>query len=389
MSEASDQRGCLWPTDAQERLLKAGLGEDSSAVEHFYAWRSMINLADDFDRGSFRLLPLLYTNMSRFGLEDSLMGRLKGTYRRAWCEAQSRFEQAGKVLTLLQEHGIETLLIKGIPLAISYYGNETLRPMADLDVVVPHGKAAQAIKLLEKAGWARGSYARDEHLVFHHAMQFFWPAGGELDLHWHVLTECRSPAADEHFWRNSEPLTVKGVKTRQLGHTDMFLHTVIHGVRWNPEPPIRWIADAAMILRRTDREIEWDEILAFADRERLNCRLRLGLTYLAEHIGLPIPAYVLDILGKRPITLIERLENTIALRDSEDLYRNPVAKNWVIFVRYCRFHQTKGAWQFLNGLSHFFRIQWSLKGRREIPVVIMRGLTRRLFRKARAEERTS
>lgn len=388
MSSDLNQDGGLWPTPAQEQLLKAALGEDSSALEHFYAWRSMINLADDFDRGSFRLLPLLYANMLRFGLNDSLMGRLKGTYRRAWCEAQPRFEQASSVLALLQENGIETLLIKGIPLAISYYGNPTLRPMADLDVVVPHAKAAQAIALMQAAGWIRGPKASDEDLVFHHAMQFFWPTGGELDLHWHVLTECRSPEADEHFWRNAEPLMVKGVSTRQLGHTDMFLHSVIHGVRWNAEPPIRWIADAAMVLRRADRQIEWSEILAFTQREKLNHRLRLGLNYLAERIALPIPSHVLEALANRPVTLIERLENTIVLRDSEDLYRSPVAKNWVIFVRYCRFHQAKNPWQFLNGLSHYFRVRWAIAGRGQMPGVILRGLARRLFRRSRPEQWT-
>lgn len=387
--DLTDAQGSLWPTPAQERLLLAALDQSDTAREHFYAWRDMIDIAAEFDRGSFRLLPLLYANMSRLKLQDSLMGRLKGTYRRAWCEAQTRFEQACKVLTMLNEHGIETVVIKGIPLSLTYYPNETLRPMADIDIVVRHGQAAAAIRLLESAGWARGPTSRDENLQYHHAMQFFWPAGGELDLHWHFLTECRSDAANEHFWRNSTPLDVKGVKTRQLGHTDMFIHTVIHGIRWNLEPPIRWIADAAMILRRADDQLDWTQLLAFANQEKLNYRMRLGLSYLAERMKLPIPAWVLETLAARPNSWIEWLENSVALRDIDDLYRNPLLKNWVIFINYCRFQQTTNPWQFVNGFTHFLRVKWLLHGRGEIPGVIWHGLVRRVLRGAPENERST
>lgn len=385
MTESLDRYGHLWPTPAQETLLKAALGTDASALEHFQAWRGMIDLEADFDRGSFRLLPLLYTNMSRFGLSDSLMGRLKGTYRRAWCEAQPRFDQARDVLSLLQEHGIDTLLTKGVPLALSYYRNETIRPMADLDIVVPKTQAREAIATLQNAGWLRGPTARDDDLEFHHAMQFFHPKSGELDLHWHVLLECRSPDINKAFWDRTEPLIVRGIATRQLEPTDMLFHTVIHGVRWNAEPPIRWIADAAMILRHADRPIDWERLMGLARAQKLSYRMGLGLRYLAERLAMPIPAWVLESLDRASITLLERVENTVALRDTDRLYRNPLIKNWVIFARYCRIQQARNPLQFLNGFSHFVRVQWSLAGRSQIPAAIARGLLRRLFRQSPAD----
>lgn len=382
MTDALDRYGYLWPTAAQEQLLKAAIGTDASAIDHFRAWRDMIDLEEDFDRGSFRLLPLLYTTMLQLGLSDDLMGRLKGTYRRAWCEAQPRFEQARDALSLLHGHGIETLMTKGVPLAISYYPNETARPMADLDIVVPRAKARDAIRVLEQAGWLRGPTSRDDNLEFHHAMQFFHPVSGELDLHWHVLLECRGAEINQGFWNRAEPLIVRGVATRQLDLTDTLFHTVIHGIRWNPEPPIRWIADAAMIMRRADRGIDWERLVDVAKTERLSYRLGLGLRYLADRFAMPIPAHVLNALDSIPLTLLERIENTIALHDSDRLYRHLLTKNWVIFARYCRIQQADNPLQFVNGLSHFMRVQWALRGRSEIPAAIARGLFRRLFRRA-------
>lgn len=384
MTNQLDLNDHLWPTPAQETLLKAALTEDESAIEHFHAWCDMIDLAAEFDRGSYRLLPLLYANMSRLGVNHSLMGRLKGTYRRTWCEAQRTLEQARDVLNLFRAHDIETLLIKGIPLAIGYYGNEALRPMADFDIVVPHAKAMQAINLLDERGWKRGQFSRDEDVIFHHAMQFFHPKGGEVDVHWHILSECRSVDAGRHFRACTEPLEVKGVATRQLGPTDTLFHTVVHGIRWNAEPPIRWIPDALTILRKAGPAIDWDRILVFAERERLSYRLRLGLAFLAERFAAPIPEYVLETLKRRRITMLERIENTVALHDGDKLYENPLTKTWVIFVRYSRFQQARGVLSFLDGLSHYIRIEWALGGRSEIPVAVARGLLHRLFRHKRA-----
>lgn len=388
MRDVLDRHGYLWPTPAQEQLLKAALGTDAAAIGHFHAWRDMIDLDSDFDRGSFRLLPLLYATLSQLELSDSLMGRLKGTYRRAWCEAQPRFEQARDVLSLLHRHGIETMMTKGVPLAISYYRNETLRPMADLDIVVPRAQARDAITALEQAGWVSGPLTRDNDLEFHHARQFFHPKGGEVDLHWHVLLECRSAKTNQEFWDRAEPLVVRGVTTRQLDPTDMLLHTVVHGVRWNAEPPIRWIADAAMILRGADQRIDWDRLIRLAKDEKLSYRFGLGLHFLAVRYAMPIPSRVLEAIDRIPITLLERIENTIALRDTHDLYGDPLTKNWVIFARYCRIQQASNPLQFINGLSHFVRVQWALAGRSEIPAAILRGLLRRLRRQPSSDGRT-
>jgi hypothetical protein len=74
---------------------------------------------------------------------------------------------------------------------------------------------------------------------------------------------------------------------------------------------------------------------------------------------------------------LERIENTVALRDSETLYRHPVWKNWVLFARYCRIQNAPTPLHFIGGFSHFLRIHWGLKGRMQMGGVIVRGLLRR------------
>jgi hypothetical protein len=274
-------------------------------------------------------------------------------------------------------------LIKGLPLSLRYYDNPAVRPMADLDIVVPREQVADAFALLRQLGWTEGPYTFDEDIQFHHARQWFHPQGGELDLHWHVMPECSNEKGDAHFWAGAQPLDVDGAQTLQFSPTDALFHAVIHGVRWNREPPIRWIADAMTILKVAGAKIDWNEMVQFAIHQRLTYRLALGLDYLRETFGAPIPADIMTRLRKHRISLLERIENTIALQDAETLYGHPVWKNWVLFARYCRIHNTPTPLHFVSGFSHYLRVHWKIQSRAQIGGVIVRGLLRRAGLSAR------
>ena len=87
-------------------------------------------------------------------------------------------------------------------------------------------------------------------------------------------------------------------------------------------------------------------------------------------------------LRRRPPSLVERIENTIALTNADRLYQHLLLMNWVIFARYCRLQQARNPLQFINGFSHFLRVKWQLEGRSQLPAAIATGLLRRLRRPA-------
>ena len=89
------------------------------------------------NQGSFRLLPLLYINLQKQGVDDPVMGKLKGIYRQAWSKNQTLFHEMAGVIAHLQDAGIKTMLLKGASLSLLYYKNNGARPMADIDVLVP------------------------------------------------------------------------------------------------------------------------------------------------------------------------------------------------------------------------------------------------------------
>jgi hypothetical protein len=147
-------------------------------------------------------------------------------------------------------------------------------------------------------------------LVVYHSLSHSHPRHGDIDLHWRLLQQCCTSAADRHFWSGSRTLAVKDLTTRQPAPADMLFHAVMHGMRPNPEPPIRWVADAVTVMR-SSRTIDWERLVDFAERQKLTHRLGIGLQFLAREMAAPVPQSVLRRLDGRRAPLFERLETEV------------------------------------------------------------------------------
>jgi hypothetical protein len=187
-----DQTGGCWPTAQQELLLRAALLPGAAAQAAWQQWRTEVDVEEDhLDLGSFRLLPLVYHNLHKQGIDDPLMGRLKGMHRRAWVMNQLQFQACTQVLQSFHAAGIATLVLKGAALLCRYYPDQGVRPMGDFDVLVPKRQVVQAIEVLDQLGWQPVGHPREgltpDYFAIRHAQGFANPTGRQLDLHWHVL----------------------------------------------------------------------------------------------------------------------------------------------------------------------------------------------------------
>src|ERR1019366_412296 len=156
----SDPNGGCQPTPLQALLMRAALLDGEAA---FQAWRQWYgeNGMERLDHGSFRLLPLLYWNLRRQAVQHPMMGILKGIHRLAWVENRLLSRGLAPALETIHGAGIPTLLLKGASLGRLHYADVGLRPMNDLDVLVPEGRTMETIRLLHDHGWrqtAQGNF---------------------------------------------------------------------------------------------------------------------------------------------------------------------------------------------------------------------------------------
>jgi hypothetical protein len=360
----------VFPSPPHALLLRAALLSGHSALRAWRQWVAGVDWQGQFDRASFRLLPLLHTNLLRHAVTHPVMPKLKGIYRLAWYETNQILYRMRDEVEALKNAGVDVMLVKGAPLALTYYRSLGARPMKDVDIVVPTADAHAAVRVLEQRGWRRAPGAEDADLTYKHAMSFIDARGQECDLHWHVLYECCQPDADVDFWQGAEPLDFLGIPVKTLNPADALLVVVVHGMRSNEEPVIRWVADAVTIVREAGARLDWDRLVRQAQQRQLTERLRLGLLYLAREMDVPVPIEVFARLAAVRLSVMERLETRHALAPLAVRSRSVLGDLIPLWASYRRFLGDVGPWRTLAGFPDYLLYMWHLGTRRELAATI-------------------
>ncbi|MEW6146136.1 MAG: nucleotidyltransferase family protein [Thermodesulfobacteriota bacterium] len=337
MKKGKGYGGC-WPTPEQELLLRASLLDGSGAVGAFREWKATSDI-DTVDPGSYRLFPLLYKNLLSHGVDDPLMNIFRWVYERTLSNNGTLYERLAGLLSEFNARGMPAVLVKGSALALLYYGDPGLRPMMDADILVPARRVREAIdmitalgwrssvtplkgisdaRLLSRLGWTPGERdVRDyteEYFSVRHGQDFTNPARFTIDLHWHLLHGYNRPDADDLFWKGARNISVEGVPALALDPADQLLQVCSHGVAWNTVPPIRWVADAAAIIRKEGEGLDWERLIHAAVRHGKVLPVREALGYLGRFLDKPLPDVVLGELGSLPVSGAGRFEYLVRTR---------------------------------------------------------------------------
>jgi Uncharacterised nucleotidyltransferase len=302
----------VWPSVAQELLLRAALMPDERALAAWRSVRSQINV-DELDGATQALLPALRKNLLELGVEDELLNLFKGVHRYGWARTQLLLAPMMPIVRALEDSGISTLLLKGAAFVADKRLDAGMRPMNDVDVLVPTGQVRAAIAVLlemglEPVGEVPAWYVADYAPRFVPSHGFRDELDRQLDLHWHVLHASCQPDADEDFWAAAEPIELLGVPTRALCPADELLLVILHGLRWNAIPTYRWVVDAALLCSGAIGPIDYERLVAQARKRRVSVTVRAGLEYLRRVADAPIATQAIRALGGLHPRVLERGE---------------------------------------------------------------------------------
>lgn len=374
-----ERPGDVWPNPTQQLLLQAALLPAAAAVPAWQAWRAAVD-PQRLDIGSHRLLPLLFRNLRALGLDDPSLAYYKAVYRQTWYKNNTLFHQISAVLTALRAAGLDTLVLKGSALAIQYYQDIGLRPMADFDLLVRTADTDRAVAVLAEHGWHFEDHApipagyRD----IQQAGTFQRADGRHFDLHWHVLWDDTMPEADLAFWEQAVPLEVHHLPTLALGPTDQLLHVCVHGVRYDPTPPLRWLADAMQIFKVAGAQLDWARLLAQTEARRLVLPVRDALGLLHTLLDAPIPPEALAALRAMPVSDQERRYYEVRLTRPGLLGYFPL--EWEHYRALAVRAQQPAT---LAGFGHYLRLSWRVGHPAELPGKVLRKAWRRLADRVR------
>lgn len=367
--------GC-WPNAGQQLLLRAALLSGAAFHDAWQRWRSAADL-DRLDEASSGLLPLVGRNLVLHGLDSPDRRYFQWLHHGIWAANVRRITQTTALLQRFRSAGIDTLLLKGAALVSTAYDDPGLRPMGDVDVLVPVHQARQAMGLLREdgwrpVGWAACCSAPEMTVPVRHSHAYLRSADEQIDLHWHVLWESCEPSADEAFWRDSVAVEVDHVETRVLGDTHQFLHACAHGAQWSEPRNLRWVADAMTLLARPSSRIDWDRLVLAARDRGVALPVRDAVAFLNEALDAGIPDRVLESLQAARVSAIERWRYTLQVRPRGRLGSLPLlaCHQWCLARR-------AGQGVPLVGLPWYLRQMYEVEHMRQVGPLLAHAVRRR------------
>jgi hypothetical protein len=208
-----------------------------------------------------RLRPLLHSHAKGwpFAVPAPLAEDWASAHRRSAERALRQRAELVKIGADLAAAGIQATVLKGGAIAWRGWFDPALRPMRDLDLLVPTDAADAAQQLLRNLGYsgAEGPNAEnDKHLPGLRSPR----TNTTIEIHLHLIEPSGSSGQnhDQAFRRLCEQrlLSLPGTAVLALSDTDTLLHLILHGAldhQFNNGPVL--LFDVVMLLEHG--RIDW------------------------------------------------------------------------------------------------------------------------------------
>ena len=221
-----------------------------------------------------------------------------------------------QIVDLLAAEGVQSVLLKGTPLAYLYYDRPFLRSRGDTDLFIRTEDREAVDALFSRRGYQRPnavsgqwvsrqtSYFRFDRMRMPHTFDVHW-AINNSPIFSPVLTfgDCDAASiAVPALGRHARTLRPDHALTLACMHRAGHMHSPywVDGIAFLEGNRLIWLYDIHLLLNKMSRG-ELDAFARFAQRKRLKAICRDALTVTQECLGTPIPPDLLDRLEPDPV----------------------------------------------------------------------------------------
>ena len=249
-----------------------------------------------------RLSALFYWKMKRNARWDSIPLPVREAweerYHAALAQTTLRYDLLRKLLSALKNEGIDVILLKGAHLAESYYPHPALRPLDDVDLLVPKGKRDIARAVLGKAGLKFISETVTARKYSY--LDGEGPPRLFLEVHSDLQTpRRRNPSFDikiEDFWEDSHPVKLYGASVRVLDPALNLIYLSAH-LAHHGFSRLIWFYDLHLIMKKDGKTISWNKLAERSKRYRSAGQVYFSFFLAHKILFSPIPEEVLKNLS--------------------------------------------------------------------------------------------
>lgn len=280
-------------------------------------WPTVIGLAIEHGLG-----PVLWWTIANSGIDpgsDSIWTPLIQSAREATTHSLLLDNARRQLGDALAEADIPALWLKGAALAHTVYPWPALRPMIDLDLLVPFEQRLPALAAIEALGFHPwGAFAFDaapgllHHFAYHYSLR-----GGTCDvvaveLHFHLLDKIRakpllSPEQLRWFWAQAWPVADDNLPFLVLRPEAHLLYLCAHAILQHGEADLRLLRYLDLHQLITHHEVgeslDWRLVVDRAVILGWTDAVARALSRTAAFFGTTVPPWVwLELRERRPPT---------------------------------------------------------------------------------------
>ncbi len=161
-----------------------------------------------------------------------------------------------EVVALLDDAGIDTLVLKGNATAHLDHATPGDREVGDVDVLVRPAQLGAAMTTLERSEYVRAVTHPFSRANFFHSETYVHPDGTEIDLHHRLAQPSRAPMT---CWAHPDTFAVGGATLRALSRSWRFLHALVHQMM-NPPPSVRSVNGLTDLVLMWSAGIDVEEV---------------------------------------------------------------------------------------------------------------------------------
>ncbi len=289
-----------------------------------------------------QLTPLLYREVTRRGwekhLDPMILKLLWQDYVLALIRADLEDREVAKIIEVFINAKIEVVLLKGADFRLRLYEESAVRPMCDIDLLIPSHCVPKARWILKELGFKLQQDSLDPRpgfrYRFRNELHFYPPPGMPLliDLHWQInnagrfyLLSSQLLKFQDFFWKQQQ-LSIK-VLSPELALIHQCLHQLYEG-------RIIQIIDMALILSTLG--VDWPVFLAEVKTFGCQAPVYLVLQQMARVFPGLVPRMVLDDLSGYQPTWAEKLflQHTLGYLTIHlsNLYHHRTLSDWSFYI---------------------------------------------------------
>lgn len=278
-------------------LLLAVLRDDTDPnfllLSH-HEWRDLLEAARNH-----RVAPLVWHRIA----ERSALGQIPesaGTslhrhYLAGWLGAQSWQKQLEQALAALHEGGVPAILLKGAYLARHAYPDAALRPMGDIDLLLPASRMRDGRDALERVGYTLRDpeewRAWEMHREHRHPPPLAREGCLSIELH-DVIEPTHQPFSLplHDVWSRAAPVDSQPGSALALSPEDLLLHLATHMGRSHllGSSLVR-VCDVAFWSVQFGATADWDAVMNRARQFGMRRFVYTALELARRSLGASIP----------------------------------------------------------------------------------------------------